>query len=579
MTQTTEHGPASTDFPQTVLVQGGRRAALVRCLLRGATAAGLGLGALTVLVMVLWISSPYPDSGPDGALHVAASLWLLAHGTELVRVETLYGTPAPIGVVPLLLAVLPAWLAHRAVRDALTPDDAELRPRPSTRTAVWGVATGYLLVGACVTVYAREGSIVPDALSALLHLPLLAFAAATTGAWSANGRLFAPPAGAPPAGAPSAGAAASKWPSWDDVRVWLSGARAAVAARAAAAGALVLLGGGAVLVASSLVWHADAAQDSFLHLADEWSGRVAVLFLGIVLVPNAAVWAAAYGLGPGFALGTGATATPLALYGDPVLPHFPLVAIVPAQGPGTPLNWSSAVVPVVAGLAVGWFGAGERGAPLRRTAANALLGAVGCGALTATLTAFAAGPLGTHRLADFGPAWWLTGAAAVVWTGALGVPVALGVRAWRGRDSAPAEAQPLKAPAKTPPTVSPKTTLKTSPKAPPVTGQPKPLSRGLGRLKTLKRAGPKPKTTAPAAEKPKPSASPLDALEGRDPLEVLDAQDGPYDFLPLDAWADRPPPSPLPPTDPSRPWAAPPSPWPSDPDGGKGGQGKGGQGA
>ncbi|WP_443045843.1 cell division protein PerM [Streptomyces sp. KY70] len=52
-----------------------------------------------------------------------------------------------------------------------------------------------------------------------------------------------------------------------------------------------------------------AAQESFLALAGDWSGRVAVLLLAVSLVPNAALWGAAYGLGPGFALGTGATAT------------------------------------------------------------------------------------------------------------------------------------------------------------------------------------------------------------------------------------------------------------------------------
>ncbi|MFD0335380.1 DUF6350 family protein [Streptomyces erythrogriseus] len=60
---------------------------------------------------------PYPDSGPGGALHVAAALWLLAHGAELVRVDTLSGAPAPMGVPPLLLAVVPVWLLHRAARD------------------------------------------------------------------------------------------------------------------------------------------------------------------------------------------------------------------------------------------------------------------------------------------------------------------------------------------------------------------------------------------------------------------------------------------------------------------------------
>lgn len=69
----------------------GRAAALTASFLRGTIAAGLGLGAIAVLVMALWISSPYPDSGAGGAMHVAAALWLLAHGVELMRPDTLSG--------------------------------------------------------------------------------------------------------------------------------------------------------------------------------------------------------------------------------------------------------------------------------------------------------------------------------------------------------------------------------------------------------------------------------------------------------------------------------------------------------
>ncbi|MYW35462.1 DUF6350 family protein, partial [Streptomyces sp. SID2119] len=91
----------------------------------------------------------------------------------------------------------------------------------------------------------------------------------------------------------------------------------------------VLVGGGALLVAVALGRNAAAAQDSFLALSGDWSGRLAVLLLAVSLVPNAALWGAAYGLGPGFALGTGATATPLGLTGTPAVPHFPLLAAAP----------------------------------------------------------------------------------------------------------------------------------------------------------------------------------------------------------------------------------------------------------
>ncbi|WP_197364233.1 cell division protein PerM, partial [Streptomyces clavuligerus] len=407
-----------------VPVQGSRRPALTACLVRGATAAGLGMGALTVLVMTVWISAPYPDDGPEGALHAAAALWLLSHGTGLVRADTLSGQPAPIGVVPLLLVALPLCLIHRAARDGLAPDTHGRRPRPSPLGAFCAVSLGYLLVAAVITVYAAGGSPAPDPLSTLAHLPLVTVAAAAAGVWTARGR----PGGPLPRWLPEA------------VRVWLARTRVTVALRSAAAAVLVLVGGGALLVAAGLVGHADAAQDTFLHLSGGWSGRLAVLLLALALVPNAAVWGASYGLGPGFALGTEATATPLVVTGDPALPPFPLVAAVPSEGPGTPLNWAALAVPVLAALVVAAFTA-ARAAPRFQdrelawsvwdTAAAALLAAVGCGVLTAVLSAAAGGPLGTERLAEFGPVWWLTGPAAFCWIAVVAVPLAVAVRIWR----------------------------------------------------------------------------------------------------------------------------------------------------
>lgn len=418
----TDRSPSVPQAP--VPVQGGPVPALATSFMRGATAAGLGLGALSVVVMALWISSPYPESGPDGALHLVASLWLLAHGTELVRAGTLEGAPAPVGVVPLLFVALPAWLVHRAARDALELGEGRLRP--SVPGALCAVTAGYLLVGMAAAVYAAGGPLAADPLSALVHLPLVTTGAAAAGVWTASGRPHGP------------------LPAWlpGRARVVLARTRVGVALRSAAAGALALLGGGALLFAVSLVWHADATQDSFLHLAEAWSGRLAVLLLGFALVPNAAVWGAAYGLGPGFALGTGATATPLALAGDPALPHFPLLAAIPDAGRGTPLHWAAVAVPVVAGVVIAWFtvraaaprhGARETAWGVGETVLTALLGAVGCAVLTALMAAAAGGPMGTGRLAEFGPVWWLTGAAALAWTAGIGVPGALGVRAWRVR--------------------------------------------------------------------------------------------------------------------------------------------------
>ncbi|MFB9394087.1 cell division protein PerM, partial [Streptomyces coeruleoprunus] len=216
----------------------------------------------------------------------------------------------------------------------------------------------------------------------------------------------------------------------------------AAVARAAAWAVLALVAGGTLLAAAALAWHAGAARTSLLGLSADWSGRAAVVLLALALVPNAAVWGAAYGLGAGFALGTGATVTPLAVTGRPAVPDFPLLAAVPGEAPGGWLAWSVAAAPVVAGLLMGWRlarGAREEAWGVRETALTALLAAVVCGCALAALAAAAGGPLGAGRLAEFGPVWWRTGAAAVAWTATLGVPLSLALRAWWLRAAPPGD--------------------------------------------------------------------------------------------------------------------------------------------
>ncbi|MGW3332575.1 cell division protein PerM [Streptomyces rubiginosohelvolus] len=423
-----------------VTVRRNRTLALVSALVKGVVAAGLGLGSLTVLVMVVWISSPYPDSGPGGALRAAAGVWLLAHGAGLVRPDTLSGVPAPVGLVPLLLAMGPVWLAHRAARDAAEPEEEQLEgvregerdgsAGPSRAGAFCAVTAGYLLVVAGAAAYARGGPLYAEPDTLAFPVALVVAGAAAAGVWTAAGRPFGPA------------------PSWSPLAVQEAVARtlfrrrAEAAFRSAAAGLTVLLGGGALLVAVALGRNVGATQDAFLGLAGDWSGRIAVLLLAAALVPNAALWGAAYGLGPGFSLGTAATATPLGLDGTPALPRFPLLAAVPDQGPGALPNWAALAVPVAAALAVAWF-AVRRAAPAdaprarawspRETVLVTLLAALACGAGTALLTAVAGGPIGSGTLSEFGPVWWLTGPAALVWTAVIGVPAALLMRLWRLR--------------------------------------------------------------------------------------------------------------------------------------------------
>lgn len=408
-------------------------------LLDGATAAGLGLGGITVVVLVLWIASPYPDDGPGGALHIAADLWLMGHGAPLVRTETLGGTPAPVGLTPLLLCAVPLWLLHRTARAAaLGASGPSAAPGGGPdgspwRSACW-IAAGYLLVAAAVTAYASSGPVRVDPLGAAQRLPAVVAGAVAAGVWTAQGRLPGLPAG----GSRRLRAAAPPL-----LRAVLTRTGALAAVRGARAATAALCAAGALLAAGSLLWHVATAQRSaFPPITPTWSGYAATLLLSLALVPNAAVWGAAYGLGPGFTLGGGSAVGPSAVTAVPPLPDFPLLAAVPAEGPGSPAAWAlAAAVPLAAGTAaarsVARTAAPERGRCALgawATACAAALAACGCGAATALLAAWAGGPLGTGALAHLGPDWALTGAAALVWTVLLGVPGALALRALRLRD-------------------------------------------------------------------------------------------------------------------------------------------------
>lgn len=405
-----------THLTEHSLVQGGRSAAFATACVRGGVAAGLGVGALAVLVIVAWISSPFPDSGAGGALHLAAGLWLLAHGVDLIRTDTLGGLPAPLGIVPLLPSVLPVWLLYRTARSTLDPAD-ENRPRPSPAGALGAVSGGYLLVAAVIVVYSASGPLPADLVTAGLWLPGVVLGATGAGVWTALGRPL---------------------PGREET---------AAALRGAATGLVTLLAGGAVLAGTALVWRAGAARASYEGIAGEWSGRVALALLLLALLPNAAVWAAAYGLGPGFALGTGALATPLGLVGDPAVPPFPLLAALPPQGPGGWPQWAAAAVPLLAAVALGRsVGRSTGTGPTRETALAALGAAWASGAAVAVLAGAAGGPLGSGRLLAFGPVWWQAGAAAVLWGVAVGLPTALTVRAWGRRVPRPKQPKEPKPP-------------------------------------------------------------------------------------------------------------------------------------
>ena len=400
--------------------------------------------------------------------------------------------------------------------DSDDPDAVDAPPNPWS--VLLGLATGYLLVASAVVVTASTGSLrvasAPAAFgwTALLALPVAALGvrrgAGPDAAWGAvaprrwfrrpswrwSGRWSGPGERLRPEWLRSAWLRAEPLRSWWPERLrlpvgwaarwsaWCSGLSprslpialrpaggAAVAVRAALAGGAALLGTGGLVLLAALLTHLGAAGTTAAQTAPDLAGRLALLLLCAAVLPNAAVWGAAYATGPGFLLGgwlgpLGGTA-PNAL----AVPAFPLFAALPGPGRSLP-GLLTLVLPLAAGAVVAaivaraaapaadpsaddlgpddlspddltangltaddpaWDGPGDR-RPARwgptATAGVALTAALGTGLLAALCAEASGGSLGLAVLARVGPSPWRTGLAALAWTAAVGVPGAVLLR-------------------------------------------------------------------------------------------------------------------------------------------------------
>jgi hypothetical protein len=384
MTQTVERRPLARPAPPT-------RRSSPSVLAPGVTAAAwaLGAGLVTVAVPVLlaWATDSRSGSGAAAATRMAAHLWLLAHGTSLLV------PGGVVGLTPLGLAALPLLLLHRAGRHS-TRTLGVLGLREAV-ALVLAIAAPYGLAAAVLAAATATAVVQPDPVRALCGALLVAVVGAGSGVLREAG-LFVLAQRLPqrvPALAISSGVALG-----------------------------VLVAGGAFLAGLSLTLHAGRATALAGATGPGLVGGVALVLLGLLLVPNAVVWGVSWLAGPGFAVGVGTTVGPLGSTLGPV-PAFPLLAALPVGGVPLWLGLLTLAVPIGAGALGGLLLARRRAVSSVATAAleASLLGPC-VGLLVAGLCGIAGGPLGAGRLAAVGPSPWKVGLAVAV---ELAVPAAL----------------------------------------------------------------------------------------------------------------------------------------------------------
>jgi hypothetical protein len=358
-----------------------RRPLVLIGLLGGAAAAaGPLLVCLAVGVAGWFLSDAGAHGAPRAGLRAGAYAWLMGHGSGLDVAGV------AVTAVPLGLSLVCAWsvwrIAHRVgdsvsghgpdadaiadgVRDwtvpvataaftasylavamltmrALGSDSAVLS---GTRVIGWSLLLCLVLGGASIAVGAGRAAIWTA------HLPLSLRAAATVCLKVVSGFLLV--------------------------------------AFAAFAAAFLLDLGAALNVMSEL--HTDAGETSL------YSG------ISLAVLPNAALFAGSYLLGPGFAVGTATVASPTAVVLGPV-PMFPLLAALPDDG--QPAGWLALVLlvaPVVAAYAAARV---HRLYPTTRWEEAAVRGCGGgilAGLVIGALAALAGGAVGPGRMQDVGP--------------------------------------------------------------------------------------------------------------------------------------------------------------------------------
>ena len=327
--------------------------------LEASVAALIGLGIALVPLMLLW--AVHFGLAVDAAvfLRAAADVWLLGHGVDLVvQLDPVTagrialpgaGDPFPITIALLGFALITVAFGRRIGR----------RSAAGGHSFSGGIAAVvvFALVGAALALAAGVDAARADPLAGRAdprghRRPRRRARCGRRGAAHRPGdgcrdRRRAPRARRAPAGL-------------------VAGARAAVRIGAGAAFGVLALA--AVLVAVLITLDYATIAALYQALGAGVDGGIALTVAELALLPNIVIWAAAWLLGPGFAIGTGSLVSTGGTLLGPV-PGIPLLGALPTDTPALGALWL--VVPVLLGFVGAWVVSGGGDAGPRRPARRA----------------------------------------------------------------------------------------------------------------------------------------------------------------------------------------------------------------
>ncbi|WP_242089366.1 DUF6350 family protein [Curtobacterium sp. DN_7.5] len=388
--------------------------------IEGIVTVGVGVGIALVPLTLLWGFEYGLQVDWDVFWKASGSVWLVGHGVDvtfllgsaLARSSGVSGASAPIHVTLAALgfALVTAWLGARAGRRF-----AETAHRTT------GVLVGTAVVavlGLAVALSSTSTATEPSVWQAVVFPALWFGIPAFVGSEVCRARRMLPP---DPVSQRAIDLVQRIPAVWRAVAAFgLRVGTAATAVVVAVAGVVV-----AFLLFGSFAEVITLYERSHAGVV----GGIALTVGQLAFLPDFVGWATSWLVGPGFAIGTGSSVSPIGTSLGPI-PGLPVFGALPASGHTFGLVW--VLVPVVAGFAV----AGLLRPRLVRalgTADSALhraLGGVAAGLVAGVLTGFVAwissGSFGPGRLAEVGPHALVVGAFAALEVGVPAV-VALAV--------------------------------------------------------------------------------------------------------------------------------------------------------
>jgi hypothetical protein len=340
------------------------------------------------------------QGGLGGAARAGMAAWLLGHG---VPIGTSIGS---LGLTPLLLSLLIAWRLNRAGLHVTRAIGARRSGSVGEALLVaFAIGLGYSLLGSiCGLVVDARHSEVSSGHAAINFL-VFGMAGSLVGSLRGTDALTT---------------IARRLP-----RVLRHGVRTGLMA------ALLLLAAGAALAGLAIAVSGGKAADIISAYHTGVAGQAGITLVSLGYGVNAAIWASAYLLGPGFALGTGSAVrlTEVTLGSQPALP---LLAGLPREPMGA-AGAALLALPAVAGLAAGWLmtirvSRDEAESSWGLLIGSALLAGPAAGVALGLLAEFSGGSLGDGRMAVIGPDPWQVGLLATL---VVGVAAAIGAAGCR----------------------------------------------------------------------------------------------------------------------------------------------------